>query len=349
MASLVPRFEAHLGLVSTSVAFEDTAVSQEDELSHTPLFSSDVLTHIGGMPFEQYGLLGKQESHHVGGFEMKSSDDVGDNLIYGNHSEPWSTFICGSQGSGKSHTLANLLENSILTPPPAGELPHPLTAIAFHYDPYTSFSSTQHCELAYLCSKGIKVRILVSPSNYRNMKKLYKNLPGLPDNVPKPEVHRLKLKENQLSVGSMMTLMSVKEDGYTPLYVSVIYKILQDMAENGPNRAGIDYKQFRETLDAQNFAPTQTQMLQLRLLLLEKLVDATPRKIGKAAGQEADIWTFEPGSLTVVDLSCPFVSAGDACALFNVCLGLFLADRNRGGRVVALDEAHKVRSRSAAY
>lgn len=55
-----------------------------------------------------------------------------------------------------------------------------------------------------------------------------------------------------------------------------------------------------------------------------------------------DAWTFKPGTLTIVDLSCPFVDENAACALFTICLELFLEDRNSAGRVVALDEAHKV-------
>jgi len=55
-----------------------------------------------------------------------------------------------------------------------------------------------------------------------------------------------------------------------------------------------------------------------------------------------DIWDFKAGSLTIVDLSCPFVDDGAACVLFNICLALFLKDRSGVGRVVALDEAHKV-------
>lgn len=52
-------------------------------------------------------------------------------------------------------------------------------------------------------------------------------------------------------------------------------------------------------------------------------------------------WAMQSGQLTVVDLSCPCVTAEIACALFNICLGLFLEQETSLGRVVALDEAHK--------
>ena len=51
--------------------------------------------------------------------------------------------------------------------------------------------------------------------------------------------------------------------------------------------------------------------------------------------------------LTIVDLSCPCITAEAACSLFNICLGLFLEQPTSIGRVVALDEAHKVRDRTS--
>jgi len=51
--------------------------------------------------------------------------------------------------------------------------------------------------------------------------------------------------------------------------------------------------------------------------------------------------------MTIVDLSCPCVTAEAACALFNICLSLFLEQASTIGRVVALDEAHKYMTDSA--
>ncbi|KAI4229236.1 MAG: hypothetical protein LQ349_006415 [Xanthoria aureola] len=62
-------------------------------------------------------------------------------------------------------------------------------------------------------------------------------------------------------------------------------------------------------------------------------------KAGRQARKRA--WDFEPGTLTIVDLSCPFVDENSACALFSICLDLFLESRNNASRIVALDEAHK--------
>ena len=52
--------------------------------------------------------------------------------------------------------------------------------------------------------------------------------------------------------------------------------------------------------------------------------------------------TLQAGTMTIVDLSCPCVTAESACALFNICLGIFMGHEEDIGRVIALDEAHKV-------
>lgn len=51
----------------------------------------------------QYALLGRPA-------ETKTEDPEEDpNLLYTNVTHPWSAFICGLQGSGKSHTLSSML------------------------------------------------------------------------------------------------------------------------------------------------------------------------------------------------------------------------------------------------
>lgn len=55
----------------------------------------------------------------------------------------------------------------------------------------------------------------------------------------------------------------------------------------------------------------------------------------------------QPGQLTIVDLSCPCVTAPSTCALFSICLDLFLEQDPGIGRIIALDEAHKYMTDSA--
>ena len=51
---------------------------------------------------------------------------------------------------------------------------------------------------------------------------------------------------------------------------------------------------------------------------------------------------MESGSLTIVDLSGEHIDSSSACVLFNICLELYLDKSQTSGKVVALDEAHKV-------
>ena len=377
-----------------------------DEVKTTPVFSGDVLKATLDNPsrdvlesaiLPQYGLLAQrsriyggppEETHEV---EASSPPETSrDGRIFLNVNAPWSAFICGSQGSGKSHTLSCMLENSLLSSK-LGKLPSPLAAIVFHYDKFSSFSSAQVCEAAYLCSSGIPVRVLVSPSNYWGMKRTYSNLPGLPIGAQKPQVTPFLLRDQHLDVERIMNLMAVKgkEDGI-PLYIEVIQfkalslseeltltqvilRVLRQMAMENQGASGLNYRAFKSRLEQEGFTGKQTGPLNLRLELLESFMEGpgkpgsyyipqnpsvfTETKQGKAAKRrwmedeavrkatyekQDNIWSFQPGSLTIVDLSCPFVDDGAACALFDIALALFLEKREASGRIVALDEAHKV-------
>lgn len=146
------------------------------------------------------------------------------------------------------------------------------------------------------------------------------------------------------------------------------------MAMKNQHTAGLNYKDFKDRLKLENFNDGQRAMLYTRLQLLEsfmvepgvqgggsgprvqpKYADTKKGNAQKLDWQNEDdarerakiakagIWSFQPGSLTIVDLSCPFVDESAACSMFNICLALFLEDREKAGRIVALDEAHKVR------
>jgi hypothetical protein len=116
-------------------------------------------------------------------------------------------------------------------------------------------------------------------------------------------------------------------------------KILRDLARESSGGPGLNYRAFRQRLDAVKLVGGQDAPLRMRLQLLESFLALHGNN-----NVPKDTWTFKPGTLTIVDLSCPFVAENDACALFNICLSLFLENRHEGGRLVALDEAHKVSS-----
>jgi len=74
----------------------------------------------------------------------------------------------------------------------------------------------------------------------------------------------------------------------------------------------------------------------------QRSANAQPKQ-GKGNESSGSNWSVQAGTLTIVDLSCPCVTAESACSLFNMCLSLFLEQHTTVGRVIGLDEAHKVR------
>ena len=198
------------------------------------MFSGEVLRSVSIVEehstlLPQYSLLG--ERLELTGSNASLIDYVRDpslpqpsqpdTRIFFNVNTPSSTFLCGSQGSGKSHTLSCMLE-AALQPSKLGDLPQPLSAIVFHYDRFRSYASKQICEAAHLCSSGIPVRILVSPANFWAMKTAYENIPGLREGATKLEVISLLLADEQLDAEKLMTLMAFKEGrSGIPLYMEV--------------------------------------------------------------------------------------------------------------------------------
>lgn len=196
----------------------------------TPLFSGKVLDGLKSGTFNQYGLLCKALARrgiqHLPESTPRKLPRVFnyDPRIFLNVNAPWSTFICGSQGSGKSHTLSCIMENCLI-PSGLGQLPSPLAAIIFHYDTFTSYGSRQLCEAAYLCSSGVPVKVLVSPTNFWRMKQTYENLPISSPSMRKPEVIPMKFQHKHLDVTRMMSMMAVSDkDGPVPLYIEVWIK-----------------------------------------------------------------------------------------------------------------------------
>ena len=342
--------QAHLQLMKEATT-DGRRSSNDQGLLHniktTPIFSRGVRYALEdgelfdqGVPptnmFPQYGFLGVRDAtfSSAGGHGPSPPGQVRDqDMLYTNMNAPWSAFICGSQGGGKSHTLSCMLENALLSESVAGVLPNPLAGMIFHYDRFTSPQSTQFCEAAYLCSQGVPVKVLVSAVSLPTLRRLYANLPGLPPDAPQPVVEALYLSERQLNNANMMKLMAVDDAARTPLYLDVIRQILREMALKRGGEPGLDYQEFKQKIEEANFTKDQRTPLDMRLHMLESFM--------KPSADTRDIWNFEKGTLTIIDLSCSFVNENEACALFTICLGLFMEGRSKVGRIVALDEAHK--------
>ncbi|VUC26181.1 unnamed protein product [Clonostachys rosea] len=349
--------EAHLTLLQGNV--DDGIWS---DFGTAPLFTGNVRRALENEDpnhppmFTQYGLLGGDAT--AGNLDRLESGDSDPRVFY-NTAAPSSTFICGSQGSGKSHTLSVLLENS-LARSVANVLPRPLTGLLFHKDSFVSETSGAPCEAAYLSSNpDISVRVLCAPSNIVNIRRIYGQLPNV-------TVEELRINQSDLNTSRMLGLMAfhARGDGGMPLYLYVLNRILRDLRIE-QQRSGLpfNYKKFKDTVSMEAMIDSQLLPLQQRLETLESFMvrDQAPQyKLGMKRKQpqkeapkgqqsptqgrdvaQGNIWFPKAGQLTIVDLSCPCITAEIACSLFGICLSLFLEQSTDVGRIVALDEAHK--------
>lgn len=171
ISELTRSLDSHLHLLPHVPAQRDL-----QELITTPIFTTSVSNHAdlheasdqSQGAFPQYGLLAGLTD--IVDDTPNAGEVPQDPRVFFNVAAPSSIFICGSQGSGKSHTLSCLLENC-LAPSSVGKLPKPLTGLVFHYDTFISDYGGSPCEAAFLCSNPeIRVRVLCAPTNLQTIK-----------------------------------------------------------------------------------------------------------------------------------------------------------------------------------
>ncbi|KAI4849370.1 hypothetical protein E4T44_03391 [Aureobasidium sp. EXF-8845] len=253
-----------------------------------------------------------------------------------NTNTPWSAFICGSQGSGKSYTLSAIIENCVYPSHDIGKLPKPLAGIVFHN---STVSMHNICEAAHLVSLGVKVKVLVSRSNFHALSAIYKSAVGA-KYEKSLNIQPLVLQSQHLTAERMHRLMAFQEGETTvPLYMEVIMRILREMAITG---VPFSYSIFKANLDNEGLQPAQKVMMNMRLNLLESFLDPSCIKTtSRTSSRAIDLFTTSPGTLTIVDLSDPFLDSSTTCTLFSILLDVFHAARPTSGLLVCLDEAHK--------
>lgn len=281
-------------------------------------------------PFAQSALLG----FHVGNHELIREDEP----IMLNTNAPNSTFICGSQGSGKSYTLSCMLENCLLPDAYYGTVANPVAGVAFHYD---AEGSNSLAEVATLCSRGINVKVLVSASNFHSLKEKYMALPGALEHLV---VDTLAFKERDMTIERMYKLMafSKSDSNSTPLYEQVINQILRGM---GMANEKFTMRGFEANPELVGLDGQQKKMLNLRLDLLKSYL---ANCIKKDLRPKSNTFQPKPGELTIVDLTDPFVNPSTACTLFDIALSLFKQQSSTHGMIIVLDEAHRYMNETAA-
>ncbi len=156
----------------------------------------------------------------------------------------------------------------------------------------------------------------------------------------------------------MLDLMAVKQDDTgIPLYIHIVHRILREMRIQQQNTgSSFNYGLFKSRVVEADLSPAQLAPLSQRLSVLESFMprkSKSPKDADKGTAwlnevsssqalESTPITLKKPGLLTIIDLSCPCISPDTACSLFNACLSMFLEQDYHCGRVVALDEAHKV-------
>ena len=91
-----------LGLLHIGSAAEENGEDlSTSSVSNAVLFSGDVLGLPGHDGLLQYGLLGSSDP--------TCSTTISDLRLFLNTNIPFSAFVCGVQGSGKSHTTACMI------------------------------------------------------------------------------------------------------------------------------------------------------------------------------------------------------------------------------------------------
>lgn len=164
--------KTHLSFLQTGSISRD-----EQEVTATPIFTHAVRKYVPGH-FSQYGFFAGLSDILDQMEKMEKTSSLPpapppDPRLFFNIAAPSSAFICGSQGSGKSHTLSCLLENCLMKSN-VSQLEHPLAGLVFHYDTFTSDERGTPCEAAYLASNAdIQVRVLCSPTNFRTIQVMF--------------------------------------------------------------------------------------------------------------------------------------------------------------------------------
>lgn len=92
----------------------------------------------------------------------------------------------------------------------------------------------------------------------------------------------------------------------------------------------------RLEVSKQKFNGAQLTGLEQRLSLLNSFLEPPQNKKSLRTKR------FSKGQLTIIDLSDPFLDAASACGLFEIIVRLFIRAEVDTGKVLVVDEAHKV-------
>ena len=256
--------------------------------------------------------------------------------IYLNTHDPFCIATVGVQGAGKSHTLATVLESCLLPAHPIVQLRQPMTALVLHYD----LNVSSICGVAGLLSPSSRIThgpkldreqtvVLVSPTFYRQRKEFYGDY---------VKVRPLLLKWSSLTADHIKRIMGIRPAD-SQLYVASFLNLIRSYQRQEL------LPSFRTFIDEVREVCTingQQGPLEQRISLLESIV-ADAEGNTDIAGDAMDIEDALASGLKMIiaDLTDPLLSKADCNGLFQVITEKFRTTNTAGGKILALDEAHK--------
>ncbi|KAL0479705.1 hypothetical protein AKO1_001713 [Acrasis kona] len=291
----------------------------------------------------QHGVLGTivRDGHHIDDTDSDVSEeqynsDHQQQLIHLNTHHPFCMVALGVQGSGKSHSMATVIESCMLHAPPYIQAKPSVTTMVFHYDQ----DPVNYCEALTLTTrrKGITqsapvvedMIVLVSPSFYLQRKMYYANAPNC-------RVLPLLFKWSDLNAAQIKNLMRVSADDDMPLYMNVILDLLRRAQKSGEKPS---FDKFKQDINDLMFSTQQNSALTQRLQLIESLLDDSPQNKALSYENVTNLIGSD-GRLIIVDLTDLMMSGPEANGIFQVVLSKFLSTPTRASKLALFDEAHK--------
>jgi len=118
----------------------------------------------------------------------------------------------------------------------------------------------------------------------------------------------------------------------------LLQSLLRELGEEYTYAAFIRKLEVSKT----KFNPAQLTGLEQRMSLLNSFLDPNSPPALSSKKKKIGPGRFRAGQLTIIDLSDPFMDTGSACGLFEIIVRLFVRAKVDTGKVLVVDEAHKV-------
>ena len=97
----------------------------------------------------------------------------------------------------------------------------------------------------------------------------------------------------------------------------------------------------RLDIEKKNFNPAQAAGLEQRVALFDSFMEPPTPAYGRGLQKQTSS-RFAAERLTIIDLSDPFIDPASACGLFEIVTRQFVRADVDTGKVLVVDEAHKV-------